>query len=332
MQDLRDAYHGKKVLVTGGLGFIGSNLSIELVGLGADVTIMDSGLKPYGANDFNVSQIRDRVTIDSSDIRDRASVERNVAGKDIIFNLAAQVGERTGLENPHLDVDINCNGHLNVLEACKVGNKNARVLFPGSRFQYGKIVGKLPVDEDRPMEPCGIYSINKMAGEKYYMTYFRNFGLDTVALRITNPFGPRAQVKHPSYCIVNWFVRQALEGKEITLFGDGNQMRDYIYVADLVNGMLLAGVHPDARGRVYNLGAGTGTKFKDMAQQIIDIVGSGRLRHVPWPKDYEKIETGDFVADISRIKSELGFEANTSFFSGLEQTVRFYREHLNKYI
>ena len=329
--DLKREYASKKVLITGGLGFIGSNLAEKLVELGADITIMDSKLERYGGNNFNVQSIRNNIQIDISDIRDKDAVLRNVKDKDIIFSLAAQTDYNYSHKQPNLDIDINCKGHVNILEAARTANPNCRLIFSGSRMQYGKIQ-KLPVKEEHPFNPLSIYAINKIAGENYYRAYNLHYKLDTLVFRIANPFGPKAQIKHPGYCIVNWFVRQALEKKPITVCGEGHQLRDYIFINDLVNAFSIAGVHPNPKKRIYNVGSGIGTRFIDMAKTIVRVVGQGEITHIPWPKNYENFETGDYYADISRISTELSWKPSTSLESGLEKTVDFYKKHLDKYI
>ena len=331
--NFKKEYASKKVLITGGLGFIGSNLAIKLVESGAKVDIMDANLERYGSNDFNVQQIKKNIQIDFSDIRDKEAVLRNVRDKDIIFSLAAQTDYNYSLKKPILDIDINCKGHLNILESCRTDNPNCRIIFPGSRMQYGKIEKKdLPVKEEHPLNPLSVYAINKIAGENYHKAYNLHYGLDTVVFRIANPYGPRAQIKNPGYCIVNWFIGQALKKKPISIYGEGNQLRDYIYIDDLINAFLISGVHPNPKTKVYNVGSGVGTKFIDMVNTIVNIVGKGKIKHVEWPKNYENVETGDFYADISRIKNELNWKPSTSLESGLEKTIEFYRKNLDKYI
>lgn len=326
-----ESYYGKKVLITGGLGFIGSTLAERLVGLGAKVRIMDSMLKDYGSNYFNVEGIRNDVEIDNGDIRDPEAVRRNVAGQDIIFSMAAQVGESIGRRDPLLDAGINCVGHLNILQTCKMLNPQARIVFPGSRFQYGRVNGQIPVSEERPMNPLTPYAISKVFGEQQHIYFNREHGLDTVCARIANPFGPKVQVKSPAYGIVNWFVRKALEDGELTPFGDGKQLRDYIYSDDLANALLYLGIKPEAKGKVYNVGTGEGVRFVDMAHKVVEMTGSGRVVHKPWPAGSEKFETGDFVADVTKLRN-LGWRPEMDFESGLRKTIDFYREHLGKYI
>ena len=188
--------------------------------------------------------------------------------------------------------------------------------------------------EEHPLNPLkkDIYAIDKTSGEIYYRNYNKESNLNTLVFRITNPFGPRAQIKHPKYGIVNWFIRQILENKPITIYGKGSQLRDYIYIDDLVYAFLTAGIHPNLKTRVYNVGSGVGTKFIDMVNTIVNIVGKGKIKHVEWSKNYENFETGDFYADISRIENELNWKPSISLENGLRKTIEFYRKNLNKYL
>jgi nucleoside-diphosphate-sugar epimerase len=330
--DLSSEYKGKRVLITGGGGFIGSNLAIKLVNLGAEVSIMDAKLKPYGFNLFNLHPILDKIKIDYSDIRDKVSVERNIAGKDVIFSLAAQVGEKISEENPSLDEEINIFGHKNILEACEKKNKNARILFSGSRLQYGK-TGAEVISEQHSMHPMTPYAKNKVRGEKMYSKFFEKNNLETVMFRITNPFGPRASILNPGYCIVNWFVGRALNHKDLPIYGDGMQSRDYIFIDDLTEAMATAGVHENAPGKIYNVGSGTKSLFKEMAQKVAEFSGNGtQLIFLEWPEDAKNRETGNFVADVSKIKNELGWKSKYSLDEGLKKTIEYYKENMEHYI
>ncbi len=329
MDALKKVYKGKNVLITGGLGLIGSNLAIKLVKLGANVTIADLVLPQYGANFFNIKNIIKKIKIEIADIRDQKAMEKLVKDKDFIFNFAAQVSHNDSLKDPFLDLDINCKGHLTVLEACRKYNKKARIFFSGSRLQFGKIQ-YLPVDEKHPQEPLSVYGVHKMAGEKYYLLYNREFGLDTIVFRIANPYGPRSQMKHSKYSIVNWFIRQAMENKPITIFGEGNQLRDYIYIDDLVNAFLIAGVKKESKGNAYNVGSGVGTTFRKMCETVIKVVKKGRIEFVEWPKDYKNIETGDYVTDITKIKN-LGWKPKTSLEEGIKKTFEYYKKYKKYY-
>lgn len=330
LEEKKDSIEGTSVLITGGLGMIGSTIANKLVDLGAHVTILDAHLPRYGGNFFNIEGINDQVEFLEADIRDSAAVSFAVQEKDMIFQLAAQVDYNYSLEDPFLDLDINCKGHLTVLEACRQHNLDAKIIFSGSRMEYGKIFSN-PVTEDHPTVPLSIYGMHKLTGEKYTLGYYSHYGLKCVCFRITNPYGPRSQAKHPYYSILNWFVRLALEDKEITVFGEGGQQRDYIYIDDLAEAMILAAYDERTNGEVYNLGCGDPIKFIDMVQTIVNVADSGSFALKEWPENWHNVETGDFYADISKIKSHINWEPTTSLEKGIKQTVDYYRENSRHY-
>jgi nucleoside-diphosphate-sugar epimerase len=323
---LKDA----NVLITGGLGMIGSTIAHKLVPLGANVTLLDACIEPYGANRFNVETIKDKLTIEIADIRDKKSIRSHVKGMDIVFNLAGQVSHNDSLQNPFLDADINYIGHLNVLEAVRGHSPHAKVLHAGSRLEFGKIE-KLPVAEDHPLKPKTPYALNKMAAENLYLYYNRIHDIPVVCFRIANPYGPRSQMNHSKYCMINWFLRLAMEDRPLTIFGSGDQIRDYIYVDDLADAFLLAAASPEADGEVFNVGSGTGTRFKDMARMIIDTVKSGKIDFVPWPDEYINVETGDYVTDITKIKRMLNYSPKTGLAQGIESTFGYYKKFQQHY-
>jgi UDP-glucose 4-epimerase len=323
-------YAGARVLITGGLGMIGSNLAHALVAAGARVTILDALLPLYGGNRFNLTGIEDRVAVEIGDLRDAALVARLVPGQDAIFNLAAQVSYLDSMEDPLLDLDINCRGHLLLLEACRRHNRRARVVFTGSRLEYGP-ARTVPVAESHPIDPHMIYGIHKFAGERYHLLYHRQYGVRATALRLTNPYGVRQQMKHGRYGLVNWFIRQAMEGRTITVFGDGRQRRDYVYVADIVDALLLIGLAEATVGGVYNVGAGTATTFREMVDVVLGVVGRGTLAHVPWPSDYPHVDTVDFIADVSALKAATGWQPRVSLRDGVAATFRYYEAHRRWY-
>ncbi len=325
------SYKGKGVLITGGLGMIGSSVAHRLVKAGAQVTLADACLQPYGANAFNIKEIRHQVNMVQADIRDKEAMIPLVEANEIIFNLAGQVSHNDSIEDPFLDTEINYIGHLNVLEIARRLNPRAKILYSGTRMQYGK-VEKMPVSEDHPQRPLSPYALNKSAAENLYLFYHRIYGIPVVIFRITNPYGPRGQIKHPRYCIVNWFVRLALENKEITIFGDGSQVRDYLYIDDLSAALVKAGITPQVNGEVFNLGSGQGTTFKHMAETVVAEAGSGAIRHVLWPKDYINVETGDFAADISKIKKFLDWQPGVPLQEGIRRTCAYYRQNLAHYL
>ena len=330
MTDLASLVNGKHVLITGGLGMIGSTLAQKLVPLGAKVTLVDACIEPYGANFFNIENIRSQLTVNIADIRDKEAMKWLVRGQDIIFNLAGQVSHNDSIENPFLDADINYLGHLNVVENMRKFNPHAVVVFSGSRLQFGRIEYN-PVDEKHPLNPRTPYALNKTAAENLYKFYFEMYEIPCVVFRIANPYGPRSQMKHSKYCMINWFLRLAMENKTISIFGNGEQMRDYIYVEDLVDALLLAAVTPACRGEIFNVGSGTGARFKEMVEIVVGIVGQGKVQSVPWPKDYVNVETGDYITNIHKLQDATDWKPRTDLRSGIQQTFDYYRRNQARY-
>src|SRR3989344_4882247 len=302
-----DYYEGKKVLITGGAGFIGSSICLELVKRGSEVTVLDAMLPLYGGNLYNLESVRNKIVFIEGDIRNKELVNDLVMGKDIVFDLAAQVSYIDSKELPFLDLDINGLGHMNVLEAIRLYAPNATYVFSSSRLVYGRLLTN-PVKEDHPTSPLSLYGIHKLLVERYCDYYFKTFGIKTIATRIPNPYGPRQQVKHNKYSIVGWFMRLALEGQTITIFGDGKQERDYLYIDDIVFAFLKLGERGRG-GEIYNIGTKEKTQFVDMVDAVIKEVGSGKKEHIPWPEYYEKNETGDYFADTSKIERDTGWQA-----------------------
>ena len=321
---------GKRVLIFGGLGLIGSSVARKCIALEAQVTIADNRMPQYGANDFNVADLSGRFELIIGDIREKSFVDLVVRDQDYIFNFAAQVDHNRSIEDPILDNQLNCIGHINVLMACKNHNTRAIVFYPGSRLQYGRIT-TLPVKESHPREPLSVYAIHKNTAEQYYHAFWKHYGVQSVCFRITNPYGPRSQMKHSGYSIINWFVRLAMENKPITVFGDGSQLRDYVFIEDLADGIVTAITTPACIGHIYNLGSGQGTKFIDMAKTVVGAVGQGNVISVPWPKKYDNFETGDFYADISSITSATGWKPTTSLAVGVKKTVVYYGKYREMY-
>ncbi len=320
----------KKILITGGLGMIGSTIASKLINLGHEITILDAEISRYGGNHFNINEIKDKITYVKGDIRNKKLIDSLVIQKDIIFNLAGQVDYNHSLIDPILDNDINCKGHLVVLDACLRLNKDVKIIFSGSRMQYGKIKQN-PVTEDHPMNPLSVYGANKLAAENYYSAYFKHYGIKSVTFRITNPYGPRAQIKKPSYCILNWFIRQAMEDKTIKIFGEGKQRRDYIYVDDIADAMILSSFEEKTNGNVYNLGYGNSTKFITMANLIVAIVGSGNVVKTEWPKNWENVETGSIEISMKKLEKHLNWKPSISLENGIINTFNFYKENKNFY-
>ena len=322
-------FNGKKVLITGGAGFLGSSLAKKLVSLGADVTIVDAMLPLYGGNLFNLEAIIDRISFVEGDIRDQELMNSVVGGKDIIFNFAAQVSYLDSKEDPFLDLEFNGKGHLTVLEAVRQHAPHARILFSSSRMVYGKILTN-PVAETHPTEPLSLYGIHKLLAEKYYQYFFHTFGVDTVSIRIPNPYGPGQQMKHNKYSIVGWFVRQAMEGKAITVFGDGEQERDYLYIDDIVDAFIELAMHGEG-GEVYNIGTQERVTFGSMVDTVLAEVGSGSKIHIPWPEHYEKNETGNYIADTTKIEKITSWKPSVPLKEGIARMVKYYKENQEHY-
>ena len=322
---------GKRILILGGLGMIGSNLACKLVACDAEVTIVDAFIEPFGANLFNISGIKEKVNLNIADIRDRDAMKILVRDKDIIFNLAGQISHNDSIDNPLLDADINYIGHLNVMESIKKYNPKATVLFSGSRLQFG-LIDSLPVNEKHPLNPRTPYALNKTASEQMYNYYNNVFGIHTVVFRIANPYGIRCQMKHSKYSIVNYFIRQAMQNATIKVFGYGKQIRDYIYVEDLIDAFILASVSDNTNGEIYNIGSGTGTAFIDMVETIIDVVDKGKVKYVPWPDDYLNVETGDYITDISKISLDLEWKPRIELREGVEISYNYYKKYMDYYV
>ncbi|OGY31617.1 MAG: hypothetical protein A3C02_02435 [Candidatus Andersenbacteria bacterium RIFCSPHIGHO2_02_FULL_45_11] len=323
------ALKSKNILITGGAGFLGSSLARKLVALGANVSILDAMLPLYGGNLFNLDDIRDSVTYVQGDILDADLMHSLVRGKDVVYHFAGQVSYIDSKEKPFLDLDMNGKGCLTVLEAVRTEAPHARILFSSSRLVYGKIL-TTPVSETHPTQPLSMYGIHKLLGEKYCQYYTHTFGMDTVSLRIPNPYGPRQQMKHNKYSIVGWFVRQAMEGKAITVYGDGSQERDYLYIDDIVDAFLELTQH-GKRGEVYNIGTHERVTFGDMVDAVIHEVGSGERKNIPWPEHYEKNETGNYIADTSKIEAITSWRPQVSLKEGIRRMVEYYKTNKKQY-
>jgi UDP-glucose 4-epimerase len=323
-------FRGKRVLITGGLGFIGSSLAIRLVELGADVTLVDAMIPEYGGNLFNIEPIRDRVTVNFGDICDRLAMDWLVREKDYVFHLAGQVSHVMSLTDPFPDIEYNIKGTTVVMEAIRRHAPQAKVVFSGTRGQYGSAV-RLPVDEDAPTNPKGIYEISNLTAEKIIEVYHNIHGIHSVLLRLTNVYGPRAQMKHSQYGVVNWFVRLALDGETIKLFGDGSIRRDFLYVDDCVDALLMSAACDAAGGQIFNVGIDQPTNFLELAETLIEVAGTGRWTFAPFTPERKAQEPGDFYSDIAKIRRVVGWTPTTSLRDGLAATVDYYRRHRDQY-
>ncbi len=328
--DYLSFYAGKRVLITGGLGFIGSNLGRRLVDLGAQVLLVDSLIPDYGGNWFNIAGYEDRLRVNIADVRDPYSMRALVRGQDVLFNLAGQVSHLDSMRDPFTDLDINARSQLSILEACRHENPEIKIVYAGTRQQYGK-PDYLPLDERHLQHPTDINGVNKLAGEWYHIVYHTAYGLHTTSLRLTNTYGPRQLMKHNRQGFIAWFIRLAVEGKEIEIYGDGRQRRDLCYVDDVVDAFLRVGASPETDGQVYNLGGLEPISLLDLARMIIEIAGQGSIRLVPWPEERKRIDIGDVYSSYARIEAALGWRPTVPLREGLTRTIAYYREHWQHY-
>jgi UDP-glucose 4-epimerase len=326
-----EGYRGRRVLITGGLGFIGSNIAQKLARYGATTTIVDSLHPLYGGNLANIAEIRDAVRVQVGDYRDRALMTPLVRDADILFSLAGQVSYIDSARMPFEDLDVNCRGTLQLLELGRELNPEVRVVFASSRLVLGKLLSQ-PVREDHPAEPLSLYGVHKLAAEKYHRIYATAYGIKTVILRITNPYGERQQLKHSKYSLPGWFMRLALEGKRITIFGDGSQLRDYVYATDLADAFLAVGLADTPPGELFNCGFGRSVPFREMAETVVRVVGKGTIEYAPWPPDYERVETGDLNVDVTKLRRATGWTPSIALEEGIQRMYRYFAPRLPLYL
>ena len=329
------SFQGKNVLITGGLGFIGSNLAIRLVDLGANVLLVDSLIPDYGGNLFNVEPVKERLHINIADVRDANGMNWLVRDQDFLFNLAGQISHVDSMLDPYTDLEINCRAQLSILEACRHNNPAIKEVYASTRQVYGK-AEYLPVNEKHLLRPVDVNGINKMAGEWYHILYNNVYGIRTVSLRLTNTYGPRLLMKHNRQGFVAWFIRQAMDNQEIQLFGDGKQLRDLNYVDDVVEAMLLAAVDEGSNGRLFNLGNSPPVTLQEFVVALLAACqslgcGKGGYRLVPFPADKKRIDIGDYYADYGKIRSVLGWEPRVSLAEGLRRTIEYYAQNREHY-
>jgi UDP-glucose 4-epimerase len=324
------SYEGKRVLVTGGLGFIGSNLAIRLVELGAEVTVVDSLVPDLGGNPFNLAPVETQLEVSNADLRDLEAAHELVAGQEIVFSIAGNVSHVDSMADPFLDLDLNFRTQLSVLEALRSQGSPARVVYAGSRQQYGR-PRYLPLDEHHPLEAIDVNGINKTAAESATLLYHRVHGLQTCSLRLTNTYGPRMQMRHPRQGFVPWFVRRAIEGEEIELYGGGGSLRDFNEVEDVVDAFLLAGASEEAVGEAFNLGHPEAVTIREFAETLIEVAGSGSLTERPFPPDRAEIDIGSVFTNYGKIHGLLGWEPRVGLREGLAKMVDYYRENREHY-
>jgi UDP-glucose 4-epimerase len=327
---LKKSFAGKKVLITGGLGFIGSNLARALVPFGAKVTLVDSLVPEYGGNLRNIVGIERRLRVNISDVRDHHSLPRFVRGQDYLFNLAGQTSHMDSMTDPQTDLEINAGAQLSILEACRLHNPGIRVVFASTRQVYGK-PDYLPVDEHHPRRPIDVNGINKLAGESYHLLYDRVHGIRSTVLRLTNTIGPRMRVKDARQTFVGLWIRQILAKEPFQVWG-GNQLRDFTYVDDAVQAFLLAAAHPRAPGQLFNVGGTPPVSLLHLAEQLVTANGGGDFTVRTFPAARRQIDIGDFHADYAAIKKDLGWQPRTSLRAALRFTLAFYRKELRHYL
>jgi UDP-glucose 4-epimerase len=325
-----DHYRGKKVLVTGGLGFIGSNIAVHLVRVGASVTVLDNLDPTGGANSFNLEPVKNDVEIIKGDTCDFDLMCRLVRGCTHIFNLAGHVSHIESMQDPLSDLRMNAIGPLTVLEACKKENRDARVVYSGTRQSYGKS-DVLPVVENLVLKPVDVNGVNKMAGEWYHMVYHKAHGIPTVSLRLVNTFGPRQLMKHARQGFMGWFIRQAIDGDEIQVFGDGQQFRGFNYIDDVVEALLTAGTNRNVVGDYFNLGGMQPVTLEALVQKLLCVTGTGSYRIVPFPDERKSIDVGSAFSSFMKYHFATGWTPSTSLEEGLMKTVDYYREHKAHY-
>ena len=325
-----DHFAGKHILITGGLGFIGSNLARPLVAVGAQVTLVDSLIPQYGGNLFNIDGIQDCLRVNIADVRDPHSMAYLVQKQDYLFNLAGQTSHMDSMGDPLTDLEINCRAQLSILEACHKHNRNIKIVFASTRQIYGK-PDYLPVDEVHPVRPVDVNGINKMAGEWYHVLYNNAYGIRACALRLTNTYGPRMRIKDARQTFLGVWIRRLVEGQPFEVWG-GEQLRDFTYVDDAVSALLAAAARDDANGRVFNLGGFRALSLKELADLVVKVNGAGEYVIRSFPADRKQIDIGDYYADFSSIKESLGWEPRVSEEKGLATTLEFYHQHLAKYV
>ena len=330
MSVVPEAFQHKNILITGGLGFIGANLAIQLVELGANVTLVDSLIPEYGGNTFNIEPIKNRVTVNIADVRDEFSMDYLVRGRDYLFNLAGQTSHLDSMRDPYNDLEINCRAQLSILEACRKNNPQIKIVYASTRQIYGK-PDYLPVDEKHLLHPTDVNGINKMAGEWYHILYNNVYGVRAVSLRLTNTYGPRMRVQDARQTFLGIWIKRVIDAQPIEIWGDGLQLRDFNYVDDVVDAMLRAATSEEANGQIYNLGSDEIINLKDLAHKIIALNGGGECNIIPFPPERKAIDIGDYYSDYALIQNKLTWMPRVNLDKGLTRTLEYYRKHREYY-
>jgi UDP-glucose 4-epimerase len=327
----RDWYAGRRVLVTGGLGFIGSNLARRLADLGADVRVVDALVPDCGGNRFNLAGVEDRVAVTIGDIRDAETMRPLVAGCDVVFHLAAQISHIDSMRDPLADLDLNARGSLVVIDACRRHNPGVKVVYASTRQIYGR-ADRLPVDESHPVRPTDVNGIHKAAGELYHLVYHRAHELRACALRLTNVYGPRQLIRHNRQGFIGWFIRLALEGRAIQVYGDGSQVRDFVYVDDAVDAFVRAGANDACDGEAFNVGGAEPIAHRDLVALLLERAGRGSVTFVDWPADKRRIEIGSFHASSAKFRAAAGWRPAVGLREGLRRTLEYYEKNFDRYV
>jgi UDP-glucose 4-epimerase len=328
--DLEPTFRDQPVLITGGLGFIGSNLARRLADWGARVTVVDSLIPEYGGRLFNLAGYEDRVRVNIADVRDEYSMDYLVQGRDYLFNLAGQTSHLDSMRDPYTDLEINCRAQLSILEACRKQNPRVKIVYASTRQIYGK-PDYLPVDERHLLHPTDVNGINKMAGEWYHILYNNVHNIRAVSLRLTNTYGPRMRVKDARQTFLGIWVKRLIDSEPIEIWGDGKQIRDFNFVDDVVEALLISATSDDANGHIFNLGSDETINHRDLAELCVQINGGGSYKIIPYPADRKPIDIGDYYADYRKIRGKLGWQPKINLHEGLKRTLEFYREHKEKY-
>ncbi|MBF0399504.1 MAG: GDP-mannose 4,6-dehydratase [Magnetococcales bacterium] len=324
-------YNKSRVLITGGMGFIGSRLARRLVHLGAKVTIVDNLLPLHGSNPFNIQDFESAVSINICDVREQQAMNRFIKKNDFLFNLAAQTSHTGSMTDPTTDMAINVSAQLGLLESCRKWNPRIRVVYASTRQVYGK-PQYLPVDENHPIQPTDINGIHKATSESYYALYHTIYGLHTCVLRLTNTYGPGMRIQDAQQCFLGLWFRLLMEQKPIPIFGDGEQRRDFNYVEDCVDALLLAGSRDKANGKVYNLGSREVISLNRLAATMVKLSGRGSYECIPFPDERKQIDIGDYYGDFSRISRELKWQPKVTLDAGLTKTMAYYQRHFRHYL